>query len=53
MTFPTFTSTQADPRARGKELGAARAAQINGNLAGYSDLFAVAGATPAQVRAWG
>ncbi|TMR09617.1 peptidase C45 [Nonomuraea turkmeniaca] len=53
MTFPTFTSTQLDPRARGKELGTHRRKAIVANLAGYSDLFAVAGATPAQVRAWG
>lgn len=53
MTFPTFTSTQLDPRARGKELGTHRRARIAANLAGYTDLFAVAGATPAQVRAWG
>ncbi|KAB8195970.1 peptidase C45 [Nonomuraea phyllanthi] len=53
MTFPTFTSTQIDPRARGKELGTLRRRAILANLTGYSDLFAVAGATPAQVRAWG
>ncbi|MEV0385919.1 C45 family peptidase [Nonomuraea sp. NPDC050643] len=53
MTFPTFTSTQSGPHARGKELGGARREQITGNLAGYTDLFAVAGASGAQVRAWG
>ncbi|TMR97970.1 C45 family autoproteolytic acyltransferase/hydolase [Nonomuraea basaltis] len=53
MTFPTFTSTQLDPRARGKELGTHRRSEIAANLAGYIDLFTVAGATPAQVRAWG
>lgn len=53
MTFPTFTSTELDPRARGKELGTHRRAAIIANFAGYTDLFAVAGATAAQVRAWG
>ncbi|MEO3789201.1 C45 family peptidase [Nonomuraea sp. B10E15] len=53
MTFPTFTSSQSEPRARGEELGSHRRAAIAANLAGYTDLFRVAGATPAQVRAWG
>ncbi|MFI7228195.1 C45 family autoproteolytic acyltransferase/hydrolase [Nonomuraea angiospora] len=53
MTFPTFTSTQIDPRARGKELGTHRSEAIRANLSGYSDLFAVAGATATQVRSWG
>ncbi|WP_223166798.1 C45 family autoproteolytic acyltransferase/hydolase [Nonomuraea sp. SYSU D8015] len=53
MTFPTFTSTQLDPRARGKELGTHRRRAIIANFAGYLDLFTVAGATPSQVRAWG
>ncbi|SEF81666.1 isopenicillin-N N-acyltransferase like protein [Nonomuraea solani] len=53
MTFPTFTSTQSGPHARGKELGTDRRRQITGNLAGYTDLFTVAGATGAQVRSWG
>jgi isopenicillin-N N-acyltransferase-like protein len=53
MTFPTFTSTQTDPHARGKELGTHRRKQITGNLAGYTDLFETAGANPAQVRVWG
>jgi isopenicillin-N N-acyltransferase-like protein len=53
MSFPSFTSTQIDPRARGKELGTHRQEAIVANLAGYSDLFAVAGATAGQVRAWG
>ncbi|MCK2220182.1 C45 family peptidase [Actinomadura sp. ATCC 31491] len=53
MTFPAFASTQLDPRARGKELGTARRAAITANLAGYGDLFAAAGASPPQVRAWG
>ncbi|MFG6192452.1 C45 family autoproteolytic acyltransferase/hydolase [Nonomuraea sp. JJY05] len=53
MTFPTFMSTQIDPRARGKELGTHRSKAIRANLAGYSDLFHVAGATATQVRTWG
>ncbi|MEV4172859.1 C45 family peptidase [Nonomuraea sp. NPDC049709] len=53
MTFPTFTSSQSNPRARGKELGTHLRKQVLGNLSGYTDLFAVAGATAAQVRAWG
>jgi isopenicillin-N N-acyltransferase-like protein len=53
MTFPTFTSTQLDPRARGKELGTQRRRAIIANFAGYTDLFTVAGATPARIRAWG
>ncbi|MFI7125006.1 C45 family autoproteolytic acyltransferase/hydrolase [Nonomuraea sp. NPDC050153] len=53
MTFPSFTSTQIDPRARGKELGTHRSRAILANLAGYSDLFTVAGASATQVRAWG
>jgi isopenicillin-N N-acyltransferase like protein len=54
MTFPTFTSTQSfDPRARGKELGTHLRKRIAANFAGYTDLFRVAGARPAQVRAWG
>ncbi|MEO3868632.1 C45 family peptidase [Nonomuraea sp. B12E4] len=53
MTFPTFTSTQSEPRARGKELGTQLRRRIVANLNGYTDLFTAAGATPAQVRAWG
>ncbi|MER6004704.1 C45 family peptidase [Nonomuraea angiospora] len=53
MTFPSFTSTQIDPRARGKELGTHRSKAIRANLSGYTDLFTVAGATAAQVRTWG
>ncbi|TDD25718.1 C45 family autoproteolytic acyltransferase/hydolase [Nonomuraea diastatica] len=53
MTFPAFTSSQGEPRSRGEELGSHRRAAIAANLAGYTDLFRVAGATPAQVRAWG
>ncbi|MFC5823977.1 C45 family autoproteolytic acyltransferase/hydolase, partial [Nonomuraea insulae] len=53
MTFPTFTSTQTDPRARGKEFGTHLRERVAANLSGYNDLFEVAGATPAQVRAWG
>ncbi|MFB4268261.1 C45 family autoproteolytic acyltransferase/hydolase [Nonomuraea sp. GTA35] len=53
MTFPTFTSSQTDPRARGKELGTHLRKQVAANLAGYTDLFRVAGAGDAQVRAWG
>ncbi|MFC4006092.1 C45 family autoproteolytic acyltransferase/hydrolase [Nonomuraea purpurea] len=53
MTFPVFISTQTEPRARGKELGTHQRKQITANLAGYSDLFAAAGAGPAQVRMWG
>ncbi|MEV0614220.1 C45 family peptidase [Nonomuraea sp. NPDC050404] len=53
MTFPTFTSSQTEPRARGKEFGTHLRDQIAANLAGYTDLFTVAGATGAQVRAWG
>ncbi|MEV4564446.1 C45 family peptidase [Nonomuraea sp. NPDC049419] len=53
MTFPTFSSSQTEPRLRGKELGAHLRKHIAANYAGYTDLFAVAGATPAQVRAWG
>ncbi|MFI9841114.1 C45 family autoproteolytic acyltransferase/hydrolase [Nonomuraea sp. NPDC051941] len=53
MTFPSFTSTQIDPRARGKELGTQRSKAIRANLSGYTDLFTVAGATATQVRTWG
>ncbi|GAA1686886.1 C45 family autoproteolytic acyltransferase/hydolase [Nonomuraea maheshkhaliensis] len=53
MTFPCFTSSQTDPRARGKELGTHLRKRIVANLTGYTELFAVAGARPAQVRAWG
>ncbi|SEU12934.1 C45 family autoproteolytic acyltransferase/hydolase [Nonomuraea wenchangensis] len=53
MTFPTFVSTELDPRARGKELGAARRAAVAANFAGYADLFAAAGARASRVRAWG
>ncbi|MEV0165799.1 C45 family peptidase [Nonomuraea fuscirosea] len=53
MTFPCFTSSQIDPRARGKELGTHLRKRIVANLTGYGELFAVAGATPEQVRAWG
>ncbi|MET8865145.1 C45 family peptidase [Nonomuraea sp. NPDC004580] len=53
MTFPTFSSSQTEPRLRGKELGAHLRKRIAANYAGYIDLFAVAGATHAQVRAWG
>ncbi|HEX4814614.1 MAG TPA: C45 family peptidase [Nonomuraea sp.] len=53
VTFPTFTSTQLDPRARGKELGAHFRERVTANLAGYTDLFTVAGATPERMRAWG
>ncbi|GAA2205293.1 C45 family autoproteolytic acyltransferase/hydolase [Nonomuraea monospora] len=53
MTFPTFTSSQTDPRARGKELGTHLREQVTANLTGYTDLFTVAGATAGQVRAWG
>ncbi|WP_043618792.1 C45 family autoproteolytic acyltransferase/hydolase [Nonomuraea candida] len=51
MTFPTFTSSH--PRIRGKELGSRLAPRITANLAGYTELFRVAGAGDAQVRAWG
>ncbi|MGW3352600.1 C45 family autoproteolytic acyltransferase/hydrolase [Nonomuraea rubra] len=53
MTFPTFTSSQTDPRARGKEFGTHLRKRIAANLAGYTDLFRAAGAGDAQVRAWG
>ncbi|MFC4113317.1 C45 family autoproteolytic acyltransferase/hydolase [Nonomuraea zeae] len=53
MTFPTFKSSQTQPRARGKEFGTQLRKQIAGNLAGYTDLFTVAGGDPAQVRVWG
>ncbi|AQZ65353.1 peptidase C45, acyl-coenzyme A:6-aminopenicillanic acid acyl-transferase [[Actinomadura] parvosata subsp. kistnae] len=53
MSFPTFTSSQTDPRARGKEFGTHLRGRIAANLAGYTDLFAVAGAGAGQVRAWG
>ncbi|MGW0810172.1 C45 family autoproteolytic acyltransferase/hydolase [Nonomuraea sp. NPDC002799] len=53
MTFPTFISTQTEPFGRGKELGTHFRRKIAANLAGYSDLFAAAGAGPAQVRTWG
>lgn len=53
MTFPVFTSSQSEPLARGKELGTQLRHQILRNLSGYTDLFTVAGATGAQVRAWG
>ncbi|MFG1696162.1 C45 family autoproteolytic acyltransferase/hydolase [Nonomuraea sp. NPDC049309] len=52
MTFPAFSSSQIDPRARGRELGTHLRDRIAANYAGYTDLFAVAGATPEQVRAW-
>ncbi|MFC7588439.1 C45 family autoproteolytic acyltransferase/hydrolase [Nonomuraea antimicrobica] len=53
MTFPTFISSQTEPRARGKEFGTHLRKRVAANFAGYTDLFRVAGARPAQVRAWG
>jgi isopenicillin-N N-acyltransferase-like protein len=53
MTFPSFTSTETEPRARGAELGARLRGAVAANLAGYNALFAAAGATDEQVRAWG
>ncbi|MGN9841123.1 C45 family autoproteolytic acyltransferase/hydrolase [Nonomuraea sp. H19] len=53
MTFPTFTSTESEPRARGKELGSHRRKKIAANFAGYTELFTVAGAAPAQIHEWG
>ncbi|MCF6468663.1 peptidase C45 [Nonomuraea sp. MG754425] len=53
MTFPTFTSSQIEPRARGKEFGTHLRERVAANLTGYTELFTVAGASAGQVRAWG
>ncbi|MFG1943943.1 C45 family autoproteolytic acyltransferase/hydolase [Nonomuraea sp. NPDC048826] len=53
MSFPSFTSTETEPHARGAELGARLRDAVAANLAGYTALFEAAGATGEQVRAWG
>jgi isopenicillin-N N-acyltransferase-like protein len=53
MTIPTHTSTEIDPKARGREFGARWPAEIAATVEGYAALFDGHGATPEQVRGYG
>jgi isopenicillin-N N-acyltransferase-like protein len=50
MAIPVFSSTAADPQARGRALGAARRAGIRATWDGYDALFRASGADPELVR---
>jgi isopenicillin-N N-acyltransferase like protein len=53
VTIPTHTSTEVDPRARGREFGVRWAAEIAATFDGYAELFDVQGADSALVREYG
>lgn len=51
--IPTLRSPESDPEARGHAFGAVMAPTLHRSWAGYAEVFALWGATGAQVRDWG
>lgn len=51
--IPTLRSPESDPEARGRAFGAAMTPTLHRSWAGYTEIFALWGATGAQLREWG